>query len=223
VSTDPAVNGNPGRHRRPKSQPDLDAIWGRLAPVIVAWRRWRHSRPFWGGFFVLLGGTVIMLSERAPLPIMVHIGLQGVAGYLVPAVLLLCGVLLWFNPAQRTFYSLLAVLLALGSWITSNLGGFFVGMLLGLVGGSLAFAWQPRDSTPAEHAEGPEPKQTSAGLSLITSEPGAQPDAPAPGEVCAEQERDPLTPGKDSRKRALSAMRVSVRRVTVHQGSLGPV
>ena len=67
--------------------------------------------------------------------------MQGLAGYLVPVMLLLCGILLWFNPAQRTFYSLLAIVLALASWVTSNLGGFFLGMMLGLVGGALAFAW----------------------------------------------------------------------------------
>ena len=68
-------------------------------------------------------------------------GSRGCAGYLIPVMLLLCGALLWFNPAQRAFYSLLAIVLALGSWITSNLGGFFIGMLLALVGGALAFAW----------------------------------------------------------------------------------
>jgi hypothetical protein len=113
------------------------------------WRRWRQSRPFWGGLFVTAGGAVTLASERAPLPLMVHIGIQGVAGYLVPAVLLLCGLLLWFHPAQRTFYSILAVLLALGSWITSNLGGFFAGMLLGVLGGSLGFAWEYHDGPPA--------------------------------------------------------------------------
>ena len=58
-------------------------------------------------------------------------------------MMLLCGVLLWFNPGPRAFYSLLTIFLALGSWVTSNLGGFFVGMLLGVVGGALAFAWAP--------------------------------------------------------------------------------
>ena len=36
---------------------------------------------------------------------------------------------------------LLAVGGALGTWLTSNLGGFLLGMLLALVGGALAFGW----------------------------------------------------------------------------------
>ncbi|HEY2075971.1 MAG TPA: DUF6114 domain-containing protein [Streptosporangiaceae bacterium] len=124
-----------------------------------AFYRWRHSRPFWGGLLVLLGGAEILLSERAPLPVVIHVGIQGLAGYLVPAILLLCGLLLWFTPEQRTFYSILAVLLALGSWITSNLGGFFVGMAMGLVGGSLAFAWSRGSGSPARQRRGPRPRQ----------------------------------------------------------------
>ena len=122
-----------------------DANPGMLLQAARAWRSWRHTRPFWGGLLVLVAGLEILLTERAPLPIMVHIGLQGIAGFIIPAVMVLLGLLLLFNPAQRMFYSVLAVLLALSSWITSNLGGFFVGMLLGVLGGSLAFAWQLRD------------------------------------------------------------------------------
>jgi Family of unknown function (DUF6114) len=118
-----------------------------------AWRRWRHARPFAGGVLVVLAGAEILLTEKGPLPLIVHIGVQGVAGYLIPVVLLLCGLLLLFHPVQRTFYSVLAVLLALGSWITSNLGGFFIGMLLGLVGGWLAFAWRSPEEREARERE----------------------------------------------------------------------
>ncbi|MGW4894071.1 DUF6114 domain-containing protein [Kitasatospora sp. NPDC004240] len=104
---------------------------------------WRARRPFWGGVLVLLGGAEILFTLRAPLPVVLHIGMQGLAGYLVPVVLVLCGVLILVNPAQRLFYSILAVLLSLASWLTSNLGGFLIGMLLGLVGGCLTFGWLP--------------------------------------------------------------------------------
>jgi hypothetical protein len=104
---------------------------------------------------------------------MVHIGLQGIAGYIIPAVMVLLGLLLLFNPAQRLFYSLLAVLLSLSSWITSNLGGFFVGMLLGVLGGSLAFAWQLRDqpSGPSKRNDPPPQNTRSVGIELIRSQP----------------------------------------------------
>lgn len=116
---------------------------GAVARARRAWRGWRGRRPFWGGVLVLFGGAEILFTLRAPLPIVLHIGIQGLAGYLVPAVMVLCGLLILFNPAQRLFYSILAVLASLGSWLTSNLGGFLLGMLFGVVGSCLAFGWLP--------------------------------------------------------------------------------
>ena len=118
--------------------------------------RWRHARPFWGGLLVTLAGIWIFLTVKAPLPVVVHVGMQGFIGYLVPIMIGLCGVLLLANPTQRLFYSLIAAVLSLASWLTSNLGGFFAGLLLGLVGSALAFAWSPdkrRGPAPAETPE----------------------------------------------------------------------
>ena len=109
-----------------------------------AWRRWRRSRPFWGGLLVLLAGLWIFATVRAPLPVVLKVGLQGFIGYLIPLILALLGLLLWFNREHRVFYSILAMMLTLASWLTSNLGGFLLGLILGLVGSSLAFAWAPR-------------------------------------------------------------------------------
>jgi Family of unknown function (DUF6114) len=120
----------------PESEP------GRVHRARAAFRGWRRGRPFWGGFIVVLGAAEILITYRAPFGILVHFGLYGLAGYLVPIVLALLGVLIVFDPVHRTFYSVLSVIAALGTWLTSNLGGFFIGMLLGLVGGSLAFGWQ---------------------------------------------------------------------------------
>jgi hypothetical protein len=146
--------------------------------ALPAWRAWRRARPFWGGLFVVLAGGEILLSELASIPIVVHIGLQGFASNLIPLLLIVCGLLLWFHPVQRTFYSILAILLALGSWITSNLGGFFVGMLLGLFGGSLAFAWvSGDDGRTGRHRRGGRGKEPPDGLDLILGEP--KPGAPA--------------------------------------------
>lgn len=117
------------------------------APAPVAPRRsfkaWRGRRPFWGGLLVTLSGAEILVTEKAPLPVLLHIGMQGLAGYLVPLMLVVCGLLLLLNPSQRLFYSIIAMLLTLGSWLTSNLGGFVLGLLLGLIGSSLAFGWLP--------------------------------------------------------------------------------
>src|SRR5438477_11467259 len=116
----------------------------RFSRFRLGLRRWRRTRPFWGGLFIILAGLEIFATERAPMRIVLHIGLQGLAGYAVPIVLVLLGALLWVNPAQRLFYSLVAAVLVLASWLTSNLGGFLLGLLLGIIGAALAFGWVPR-------------------------------------------------------------------------------
>ena len=136
--------GQPLRPEQPgqSAQPGRSEQSARPGRYRLAFRGWRHTRPFWGGLLVLLGGGEILLTYRASFGIVLHFGLYGLAGYLVPAMLVLLGALIIFDPVHRTFYSVLAVLAALGTWLTSNLGGFFLGMLLGLIGGSMAFGWQ---------------------------------------------------------------------------------
>ncbi|MCX5561548.1 DUF6114 domain-containing protein [Streptomyces sp. NBC_00038] len=106
-------------------------------------RQWRAHRPFWGGLLLALAGAEILLTEKASMKVVMHMGAQGLAGYLLPTLMVLCGLLILFNPAQRLFYSILGILLTLGTWLTSNLGGFLVGLLLGAVGSCLAFGWLP--------------------------------------------------------------------------------
>ncbi|CCK26665.1 putative membrane protein [Streptomyces davaonensis JCM 4913] len=106
-------------------------------------RRWRGERPFWGGLLLALGGAEILFTEKASLKVVLHIGMQGLAGYLLPTLMLLLGLLILFNPTQRLFYSITGLMLSLGTWLTSNLGGFFLGLLLGAAGSCLAFGWLP--------------------------------------------------------------------------------
>ncbi|MGY5048689.1 DUF6114 domain-containing protein [Streptomyces sp. 900105755] len=108
-----------------------------------AFRRWRARRPFWGGLLLTLGGTWILLTEKAALKVVMHIGMQGLVGYLLPVIMVVCGLLTLFSPGQRLFYSVLGILCSLGTWVTSNLGGFFLGLALGAVGSCMIFGWLP--------------------------------------------------------------------------------
>jgi hypothetical protein len=155
-------------------------------PSRSAWWRWRHARPFWGGLFVVLSGLEIFLTVQAPLPVVVHVGMQGFIGYLLPILLAVLGVLLILNPQQHLFYSLVAAVLALASWLTSNLGGFIFGLLMGVVGSALAFAWAPdKHRVAVPPAEDPgdtgEPAEVEELDDLdepdqSTAMPGVQPD-----------------------------------------------
>ena len=125
----------------------------------AAFRRWRRTRPFWGGFLVLLAGIELLLIPlsgifiHGAVKLVVYIGIGGVFGVLLGALLIACGLLLWLNPAHRTFYAIAGVLLAVLSFIASNLGGFFIGMLLGIIGGAMGFGWTPSADQPARRPE----------------------------------------------------------------------
>ena len=150
-------------------RPDLDADGPEPArpeekpaagtALAQAWRsasEWRRSRPFWGGLFLVAAGAELLLI---PLPehsmgLIMHVGTGGVLGILIGALLIACAFLLWFQPEHRVFYSIVAVLLAIAALVASNLGGFIVGTFLGVLGGSLGFAWTPagEDEPDGEHA-----------------------------------------------------------------------
>lgn len=105
--------------------------------------RWVYERPFWGGLWLTLGGAWILLTMKASIKVVMHVGIQGVAGYLLPTMMIVAGLLILFSPGQRLFYSIIGVLCSMGTWLTSNLGGFMVGLLLGVVGSILTFGWLP--------------------------------------------------------------------------------
>ncbi|MEU4242839.1 DUF6114 domain-containing protein [Actinoplanes sp. NPDC026619] len=160
-------------------------------PQRSAFWHWRHARPFWGGLFVFIAGVEMFLTVWAPLPVVVHVGMQGFIGYLLPILLAVLGVLLIFNPQQHLFYSLVAAVLALASWLTSNLGGFIFGLIMGVLGSALAFAWsptkhrapvappedEPAEEEPAEEEPAEEePAEQEAELDQSDETPGVQPD-----------------------------------------------
>lgn len=142
--TAPAAAGPPEA-----APPEAAAPGGSAAPAPRRRSRfavWRGNRPFLGGLLLTLAGVEIMLTMKvleSSLQVILKAGALGIAGYLLPAVMALCGVLILFNPSQRIFYSIIGLLATLGSWVTSNLGGFVIGLILGLLGSTLAFGWMP--------------------------------------------------------------------------------
>ncbi|WP_246594892.1 DUF6114 domain-containing protein, partial [Actinoplanes auranticolor] len=140
-------------------------------------RRWRRSRPFWGGLLLLIAGLELFLSANLTLgDLEVHMGPEGFLSYLLPLLLVLTGVLSWVTPGQRLFYGVLGLLTAVYSLVGLNLGGFGLGMLLGIVGGALVLAWAPTRPGPAAPAAS-----------------GREPEAPGTDEdpVAQEQDRHP--------------------------------
>ncbi|MCW2642919.1 MAG: Otogelin [Dactylosporangium sp.] len=116
----------------------------KAAGAWESFRRWRRVRPFWGGLLLILSGVELFLSGNLNLGAMqVHIGPTGFLSYVVPAMVVLCGAGSWITPNLRLFYGILGSLVAVYSLIGVNLGGFLVGLLLGIIGGALTIAWTP--------------------------------------------------------------------------------
>jgi hypothetical protein len=126
-----------------------DNFWGKF-------RHWRRRRPFWGGLLLLLSGLELFASGNMTIGgLEIHLGPTGFLSYLLPLILVASSLLVWFNPTQRLFYAIVALVAALYSFIGLNLGGFFIGMLLGLIGGGLVIAWGPPRPRPGTELSGP--------------------------------------------------------------------
>ena len=129
-----------------------DTPYRRASAVARGWRtfrRWRRGRPFWGGVITILSGVVFFLSGHITFGgIKISFGPEEFLGWVIPLLLVLCGLLTLITPAQRIFYGVLAAAISVGGLLGLNLGGFFVGMLLGMVGGALGASWAPVQLPP---------------------------------------------------------------------------
>ena len=123
-----------------------------------AFAAWFRSRPAIGGLITIVGGLAMFFSSQLQLGGMtVHVGIEGAQAMILPAVLVVCGALAVFSPAQHVFYGIVALIISVYSLVGVNLGGFFVGFLLGSIGGVVVASWRRREPTagPAETAEPP--------------------------------------------------------------------
>ncbi|MFJ6199841.1 DUF6114 domain-containing protein [Micromonospora sp. NPDC092111] len=145
------------------AQPQHVRAGGGLGRGWRGFRRWRGSRPFWGGLFTVLAGVEMFASTRMTLNgLSFQSGATGLYSLLIPIILLTCGLLLWLSPGQRLFYSIVAAVTTIYSLMGLNLGGFFLGLLLGLVGSALGFAWTPTHRpAPARAGTPPDTVDTS--------------------------------------------------------------
>ncbi|WP_408896999.1 DUF6114 domain-containing protein [Nocardioides sp. R1-1] len=117
---------------------------GRATRLRHRFARFRRTRPFWGAVVLslgayliarpLLGGTFdfyTTIGARSITPLLLAGGMLAAAGIAV------------VRPAQRHFPALVALMLAVASLPLANLGGWLVGMVLGITGAGLVFAWTP--------------------------------------------------------------------------------
>ncbi|MEU8683029.1 DUF6114 domain-containing protein [Streptomyces sp. NPDC048611] len=128
--------------------------------MLLTWRRWRRGRPFWGGLATVIAGAEICAIPLAPLKIMLQQGIAGIPSVLMGLVMIVMGLSAWFAPHYRGLAGVLTVLCAAAALVMSNLGGFLIGTVIGILGGSMIFAWQP---TAPEAPEEPGAAATPGG------------------------------------------------------------
>jgi len=109
----------------------------------LGFRRWRRSRPFWGGFWAILGGLIIAYLPTMAIKLLIASGTTVLVAILTGVLIVIFGLFLWFAPYLRQIVGVLIALLAVVSLITSNFGGFLIGMIFAMIGGALGFAWVP--------------------------------------------------------------------------------
>ncbi|WP_282793553.1 DUF6114 domain-containing protein [Streptomyces sp. CC224B] len=118
-------------------------------------RRWRRTRPFWGGLLLLLGGAELLLVPLSPLTVLVSLGIGGIAAIGIGIGLMVAGLFLWLLPHTHHYVSVNAMILSVLSFAATNLGGFLVGMVLGIVGSAMGFGWTPVPADGQEEARRP--------------------------------------------------------------------
>ncbi|MFH8751822.1 DUF6114 domain-containing protein [Streptomyces rimosus] len=111
----------------------------------AAFRSWRRTRPFWAGLLLILGGAELLLVPLSPLTVLINLGLGGLAAIGIGLALIVAGLFLWLRPAAHHYVSLHALILSVLSFAATNLGGFLVGMGLGIAGSAMGFGWTVRE------------------------------------------------------------------------------
>ncbi len=128
------------------SADDLTALSEPQAPS-GNWSRFaqfRRSRPFWGCLILALGGYFVMQPMfGGSMSMLMHMGVGGATVYILGGGMIAAAAVAFFAPAQRYFPAIMAMVFSVASLPLANLGGWIMGMVLGIVGSGMVFAWTP--------------------------------------------------------------------------------
>ncbi|MEU6975211.1 DUF6114 domain-containing protein [Streptomyces sp. NPDC046371] len=127
----------------------LSALAGRAAAAHRWFRAFRRTRPFWGAVWLVAGGWTVLRFSLSSVQLIVSTGFGALAGYLTGGGMILCGLVPLVAPRQRYTFGLIGSVLAVVSLVVSNLGGFLLGMALGVLGGAMLVGWGPKRPRPS--------------------------------------------------------------------------
>ncbi|MFI6977644.1 DUF6114 domain-containing protein [Embleya sp. NPDC050154] len=169
-------------------------------------RRWRRTRPFWSGVYLIAGGLEILAVPLSPLPVMVSLGIAGIASLAIGVILMVAGLFMWFAAQHRHFVGIVALVASIASFVVANLGGFLLGMLLGVLGSAMGFAWRPVRAVGATESVREKPRSRPstppAPVGSVTSITLLGGPGPGPGLVPDPAARSDEEPDEEPDRRA---------------------
>ncbi|MGW2249253.1 DUF6114 domain-containing protein [Kitasatospora sp. NPDC001660] len=167
------------------SSATVETRTGHQNPIGWLWRHFRvfrRTRPFWGGLLAMIAGVPILYFPYAHLALgSVTIAMSTTAGagsLLIGLLMIILGLTGWFQPAVRVFAGIATILLTLVAIPMSNLAGFGMALLPGLIGGALLVSWAPLPEPEVGVAA--EPAEGTAMEAAVAESVAAGPSAEAP-------------------------------------------
>jgi len=129
--------GAPTTEHAADTPPARRGLRGRFA-------RFRRTRPFWGGLVLLAGAYFIAFPVLGNgFAFFIDMGVRAMTPMMIGIVMAAAALVAVVRPAQRHFPAIVAMMLSVASLPLANLGGWIIGMVLGIVGSGLVFAWTP--------------------------------------------------------------------------------
>lgn len=128
-----------------RKNPAVTSIDSTPRPGLRArFTRFRRTRPFWGSLVLLLGAYLVGNPIiGGGFSFIVDMGQNAAIALVIALGMALAALVALFAPAQRIFPGLIAMVLSVASLPLANLGGWIVGMLFGIIGSGMVFAWAP--------------------------------------------------------------------------------
>lgn len=125
----------------------VDAEAPKAPAVVRLWRglaHFRRTRPFWGAIVLALGGYFVARPLLGgSMAFYAAVGVRGIVPVLLGGGMIAAAAVSLLLPAQRHFPSIIATMLSIASLPLANLGGWIIGMVLGIIGAGMCFAWTP--------------------------------------------------------------------------------
>lgn len=130
-------------------------VAGRPTRLRHGFTRFRRTRPFWGSLILLAGAYFIARPLLGgTFEFYTTVGVRSITPLLLAGGMAAAACIALVVPAQRHFPAIVAMMLAVASLPLANLGGWLIGMVLGITGAGLVFAWAPyTDKQLARFAE----------------------------------------------------------------------